>query len=385
MSAINIRKQRAAVSALAESLKIPASLYRQAVERYRRISQHLERDGSTVAHLDPQIYSQGSFQLGTVVRPIDKDEGYDLDLACELQARNKTDQSQRELKELIGDEVKAYAKKHGMQRPEEKPRCWHLDYSDDETFHMDIVPAIPEDEATKNKLRARVDPELSRFTDTAVAITDWDDDNYSVRTDDLPKSNPKGYADWFRMQAARRYADLIELRKAEQVPSYEWSTPLQTAVQILKRHRDVMFEKNSDDAPISIIITTLAAQAYEGEADVRDALVGIIDRLPSFEGIAKPRIENPVNSEENFADKWESKPERRRAYEKWLKRVREVVTELGQYITKAAAGQHFNEVFRSTLNMEAADRIVPSATVAATAATPHIPLRNEPKPWRDID
>lgn len=381
---MNVQKQRAAANALAESLKIPASLYLQAIERYERISEHLERDGGAVAHLDPLIYSQGSFQLGTVVRPIDKDEGYDLDLACELQARNKTDQSQQELKELIGDEVKAYAKQHGMQEPEEKSRCWHLDYRDDVTFHMDIVPAVPEDEATKHQLRARANPEWARFVDTAVAITDWNDENYSVRTDDLPKSNPKGYADWFRTQAARRYTDLVELRKAEQIPSYEWDTPLQTAVQILKRHRDVMFEKNSDDAPISIIITTLAAHAYEAEADLRDALVGIVDRLPSFDGIAEPRIENPVNPEENFADKWESKPERRRAYEAWLKRVREDVAELGQYLTKAAAGQHFNEAFRSTLKSESADRIVPAATVAATATAPHIPLRNEPKPWANL-
>ena len=37
---------------------------------------------------------------------------------------------------------------------------------------------------------------------------------------------------------------------------------LQRAVQIYKRHRDIFFE-GKENAPISIIITTLAAHAFE--------------------------------------------------------------------------------------------------------------------------
>lgn len=384
MSTFDIQKQRAAVAALAQSpeLSIPPSLYDEVEQRYERITDHLERNGGAVAHLEPSIYTQGSFQLGTVVRPINK-EGYDLDFVCELQACAKTDQAQKELKHLIGDEVKAYAKQYGMKTPKEKPRCWHLEYRDDVTFHMDIIPAVPEDEVTKAALRQRVEPCYSPLVDTAVAITCINDDNYAVRTGDCPKSNPKGYAEWFRDQASRGYADEVQLRKAEAIPSYRWQAPLQTAVQILKRHRDVEFG-DDEDAPISIIITTLAAHAYDREDNLRDALVGIVNRLPSFAGDPTPRVENPVNFDENFADKWETKPERRDAYERWRRKVKRDVEELGQYVTKAAAGEHFNRVFQATLKPDAAERIVPKVTVAATAAAPHIPLRNEPRPWADI-
>ena len=48
--------------------------------------------------------------------------------------------------------------------------------------------------------------------------------------------------------------------------------PLQRAVQLLKRHRDVTYANSTKEekaaAPISIIITTLAAHAYQGEGDV---------------------------------------------------------------------------------------------------------------------
>lgn len=384
MPTLDIQKQRAAIAALAESpeLSIPPSLYDEVEERYKRITKHLERPDGAVAGLDSRIYTQGSFQLGTVVRPINK-EGYDLDFVCELQARAKTDQSQKELKHLIGDEIKAYSKRkrYGMKAPEEKPRCWHLEYRDDVTFHMDIIPAVPEDEGTKATLRQRVEPRYSPLVDTAVAITCINDDSYAVRTEDCPKSNPKGYAEWFRDQASRGYADEVQLRKAEEIPSYKWQTPLQTAVQILKRHRDVEFG-DDEDAPISIIITTLAAHAYDREDNLRDALVGIVNRLPSFAGDPAPRVENPVNPDENFADKWETRTERRDAYERWRKKVKRDVEALGQYVTKAAAGDHFDRAFQATLKPDAAARVVPVATVAAT---PVGELRHEPKPWTRLD
>jgi hypothetical protein len=53
----------------------------------------------------------------------------------------------------------------------------------------------------------------------------------------------------------------------EDVPTYELKTPLQRAIQLLKRHRDVMFVDNLDVAPISMILTNLAGHAYGGEAE----------------------------------------------------------------------------------------------------------------------
>src|SRR5581483_5242004 len=54
--------------------------------------------------------------------------------------------------------------------------------------------------------------------------------------------------------------------------------------------------------PISIIITTVAAQAYQGETDIGSALDGILTRITINN--SKPRVPNPVNPVEDFADKW---------------------------------------------------------------------------------
>ncbi|WP_207774725.1 hypothetical protein [Sphingosinicella sp. YJ22] len=96
---------------------------------------------------------------------------------------------------------------------------------------------------------------------------------------------------------------------------------------ILKRHRDIMFaEDEVNCCPISIIITTLAAHAYNGEADVADALLMILSNMERFiERDQRNRavIRNPSDPMENFADKWAEYPERERSFFAWLRQARE--------------------------------------------------------------
>jgi hypothetical protein len=110
----------------------------------------------------------------------------------------------------------------------------------------------------------------------------------------------------------------------EDVPDYSVKTPLQRAVQILKRHRDIMFERDKDNKPVSIIITTLAARAYNNQADLYETLTSIIDgmteHIENDGGVLS--VFNPVNPEENFADKWQEHPERATKFISWLQQIK---------------------------------------------------------------
>ncbi len=90
------------------------------------------------------------------------------------------------------------------------------------------------------------------------------------------------------------------------LPYYQWKTPLQSSVQLLKRHRDTMFEGNEESKPISVIITTLAARAYRGEGNLLSALSNILNSMEEYIQPNVPIVPNPVNPEEDFADKWYS-------------------------------------------------------------------------------
>lgn len=305
---------------LAEVLDIPPSRYDDAVKRYTAVGEWLGDPASPLALYMPEIYPQGSFGLGTVVKPIGDDDHYDIDLVCQLQIA-QTAITQQHLKAAVGDRLKAHAIYQRLLDVEGR-RCWTLNYADGARFHMDILPAIPD---TVEWLVALGVPYA--FAQHAICITDkdtWDDDP------SWPKSNPKGYAAWFRHrmqpifdQQRRLLAENIKA-SVDDVPEYRVKTPLQRAIQLLKRHRDVYFEKNGEDKPTSIILTTLAALAYQNQADLHDALIAIIGGMPNHlqqcdDGIWW--VANPVNPQENFADRWQEYPQRERLFRGWLQQV----------------------------------------------------------------
>jgi hypothetical protein len=314
---------------LAEELSVPPSRYEQAERSYESLGDWLHRDASSVRQYGPKVYVQGSFRLGTTIRPANEAEEYDIDSVCEFQKLSKASLSQQQLKMLLGAEIEAYRKAQSMSKPlREGRRCWVLDYADGAQFHMDVVPSVPNGQSARMLLEAR--GLHARWTGTAIAITDNECPTYTAVTDDWPRSNPKGYSEWFksRMAAAleRRKRMLAESTRAsvEAIPDYKVRTPLQAAIMILKRHRDHSFEQRKDERPISVIITTLAAHSYSGEETIGQALVAILTGMDKHIRWHNNRywIANPTDPLENFADKWAEHPERAKAFFEWLEKVR---------------------------------------------------------------
>lgn len=297
---------------MVELIELPDSAYEKAKDRYNDIGEWLGRDESLCKDNDPHIFPQGSFRLGTAIRPLHEEEEYDLDLACNLQREiSKKTHSQKELKELVGHEIKTYRVARRIETPpKEKHRCWRLEYQDSLSFHMDIVPCIPFDDSQRKVLLSEMLSKREEQTiaeiasQLAVSITDDRHKEFGSICDNWYISNPEGYAKWFehRMRQDRRM--ILEKAQVTDLPLYPKKTILQRSVQLLKRHRDQMFKDDPDVKPISVIITTLASRAYQGESGILQALDNILTHMERFVNQSIPRIPNPVNPNEDFADRW---------------------------------------------------------------------------------
>lgn len=319
------------IEALVEELAVDETRYEQAETSYKSVGSWLNRDNSTLTAYDPTVYVQGSFALGTVIKPLHSREEYDIDAVCELIRLGKGQVTQAELKEMVRVELELYRRSQSMTKPlEESRRCWTLRYADGAQFHMDVVPAVPNGADTR-QLLLDAQRDASR-ANTAIAITDNEHDHYRRHSADWPRSNPKGYLDWFRSWMtvilneqkeilAKRMRDSVD-----DIPDYRVRTPLQSSIMLLKRHRDMMYEKDEINcAPISIILTTLSAHAYNGERDIADALYSILGNMDRFvfrDDRRRAIIPNPADPLENFADKWEDNPEREQAFYAWLEQAR---------------------------------------------------------------
>ena len=94
---------------LAESLQIPPSRYGAAERSYKSLGDWLHREASTLRQAKPRVYIQGSFRLGTAIKPVSDAEDYDVDLVCELSA-SKARLSQERLKSALRSEERRVGK-----------------------------------------------------------------------------------------------------------------------------------------------------------------------------------------------------------------------------------------------------------------------------------
>jgi len=344
--------------AVADDLDIPQHLYEDAVLKYTEVGEWLAEEESELAQYEPDIFPQGSFRLGTMVRPINDSEEYDIDLVCHLKIE-KESTTQKELKDRVGERLKSNEEFEKIIK--QSRRCWILDYP--EPFHLDVLPVIPNVDRKPN----------------GILLTDTDLHHWQY-------SNPIDYANWFyaQMRVVLRekraaYAQRYQM-SIEDVPEFEIKTPLQRVVQILKRHRDIYFQEDLINRPVSIILTTLAAKAYRNQSDLYDALSGIttgmheyIEKRPNGEWW----VENPVEVKENFAHKWNEYPERREAFFNWLEQVRDDFLDAAQNqsLTKIAAslaptlGRNTVSRAASSLGVQQPGIIIKSAA----SLTPQVP------------
>lgn len=299
---------------IVKDIDISDALFDAAEREYTELGEWIDRETPTYK---VSIYPQGSFALGTVNKPITGADDYDLDLVCEFEQQYGL--SARVLKwSVVKPLLEQYRKTKG--EIEEKRRCWHVEYVDAPQFHMDVIPAV--------------------YRGSYIDITDHDEENDRY---EYIGSNPKGYVKWFqgRMAVRRRalreqyclmHSDVIKSQAdIEALKEYHYKTPLQKAIQLLKRHRDVMFAGDTNNVkPISIIITTIAAELYDNEDNIVDTLANILTKAEGYIWAHKVgddfHVDNPSytgGDTENFADKWKEHPERADAFFQWLQQARD--------------------------------------------------------------
>ena len=261
----------------------------------------------------PRIYTQGSIRLETSITP-KLGGGFDADLVVELRPGETWQSRPRDLFETVGNHLKAMPGFTGQIR--EKRRCWALIY--DSEYHIDITPAILD--AAKG----------------GSAILVFDGLSQSWRS-----SDPLGYAAWFFQRAALTASrdgfgvSSDNFWRADPLAGSDWlrvdhqSHPLARAVQLLKRRRDLWFAP--EEAPNSMVLTTLAGRFYEGEGTVSETLLNMVQRISDHFSDAGERriVVNPINDVEVLSESWVSNPVLAQAFTAFITEMRVLLLNAG--------------------------------------------------------
>ena len=182
----NIITTEEALRKAAEQLDISPSMYKKAKDHFESLKSYLFTGDYTCVDGDAEIYLQGSFKLGTEIRPYKggKDADYDIDIVCCI-GNARFGVTPNMVKHQVGDHLKGHGTYSKMLDTEGR-RCWTLNYAEQDGigFHVDILPSV---ETNKN-----ISGEYSNYNGISITSKCDKTGEYSWST-----SNPKGLAKWF--------------------------------------------------------------------------------------------------------------------------------------------------------------------------------------------
>jgi Second Messenger Oligonucleotide or Dinucleotide Synthetase domain len=267
---------------ICEKVQLTSTQHQLARDHYMAVGDWLDKEGSLLAQFNPSMYPQGSLAMDTTNKPLTRSE-YDLDFVCEFNLSYEQIEP-KQLVHLLAERLKAHGLYSSMM--EECERCIRLIYEHD--FHLDIVPACSH----------------SQLGQGQILIPDG---NRGWR-----HTNPKGYLDWFAQRTHISRVSLDSQEPLDPPESTRKKAPLKLAIQLMKRYRDLSFITNANSAPVSILLSTLAANYYQGEYSVYEAVSNILGNIRlEIQRNAGRRItvENPVNViTEDFGERWDRDP-----------------------------------------------------------------------------
>lgn len=344
---------------IAQELQLDKTRLERMETAYNAVAEVLKKDDDFFNDLEIEVYAQGSKRIGTTVKPIN-DQDFDLDTVLHIY-----DAYYRHSPEKVYNALVKALEKDSYYKTimEKKNRCVRLNYKSD--FHMDILPACMPNSYDKKNIHI---PEK--------ALKNWS------------SGNPKGFGDWFlniansvKQPILRQYSQLLLEAKVETEPLPEelyFKTPLQRAVQLIKRYRDVYFQ-NRDYPVSSIVITTLVASLYQSENSIFDTIDNVTRRikenyLKAINNGYKFKVLNPMNSAEDFTDSWTDENYRRfygfitDFYTKWQNLRTSFETGKEDYITLFWEGiykKSLNEQFK-TFSKSSSDIFAKSSGLIVT-------------------
>lgn len=368
----------------AYAIDITPSMFEEAKSHYSAMGSYLENN-DIMANISPC----GSIVMGTIVRPLLKDDNdyFDIDVIVKRMDLEKKHCTPSDVRDPVEDALRSSDRyKDRIENCDECITLLYVSNGKEGGFRLDLDACV----ADLANPKATACETHGDYADDAVAIA-------KKAPDDWLGSNPNGLCDWF-LTENQRFANAGRMKRkeavfsrnqtlyesVEEVPDLMDRSALQRAVQIAKRSRDEHYRMSRlDNKPTSCVLTVLMAKVSKDlpdDASVLDILTSFTERLQRDKLLVELGescligasghwdLSNPVY-DENMLDGWGNSDVN--AFFRWAETLGADLAGLQQSNAKkeAAAASIFGKKVK--------ENILPATAGTAAAVVPH-------KPWRSI-
>ena len=289
---------------IAISVQLPPGKHHKAVERSDALQRHMERDGSPLKGLIALFYAQGSMATSTTINARLKHDEFDIDKVAELLLPSGTPAAY--ILDLIYITIRGERGSKYYDMTERRTRCVTVHYADG--MHIDITPMI-------------------LISEEADLRTSW---LFHAHEKEPPEKhetllgNPWGFAEYFNESIptetsfAKAYGrrsmqtEILAEAESEPVPDPEpvyLKSLTVVALQLLKRHRNVLYDDREGRMPSSVMLSCLVVDVTGQATTLSEELLiqarYILRRLKDAHARSQ-RIDvpNPRCKEDKFTDRW---------------------------------------------------------------------------------
>lgn len=299
---------------VAVRVQLPPGLHEKACDRGEAVCKFLERDGSPLKDRVVRFYPQGSMRIDATISARGTDEEYDLDYVAELDVHHESSPG------VVLDLVHAALRDYPTAKPvERQTRCVTVKFADG--MHVDVTPTslLPYGNAERESHIFHANPKKPTHEERHVPMNAW------------------AFGEWYNVRAPieRRFADAvnrriyeaagIEIKADAQFDEVPGQVPLivksvtTVALQLLKRHRNVVYAGYAGRIPPSVMMSCIAGHVASPGATLSDMVIRLsraIARLIQGASARREKVSvvNPTYAADCFTDRWPENLPQQEAY-----------------------------------------------------------------------
>lgn len=288
---------------VAIGIQLSPTNHRLADERLKTLADWIDRPGSPLAGLVDLVYPQGSMAIHATIAAALRNDEFDVDAI--VQGRFPAGTTPHEALDLLYRAVRGDPGSRYYTKTKRNTRCVTVEYVG---MHVDLTPG---------ELLPRRDPRVSHIFHHRPE----EPNNAGKRI----TANPYGFAEWFNevtprsplfeqffgdqsLALDRQWAKAETEEVPAPIPAYQ-KPPAVIALQLIKRNRNVRYDRRVERKPPSVLLASLVAQFAGVTGSPYSELLHqsrqLVNYFQSHQNARKLiSVQNPRCPEDVFTDRW---------------------------------------------------------------------------------